>query len=299
MPEKSTPLSDVELTDRLLSGVLSLQEFTKRALMPMNARREDRGPPKPVDFTRRFRRTGVVVRLEYGPTGTTVHGVVHPDALSFQQAVTGDWDVTFDSDEHECRVGSRKVRSKAGHRVPIAQEEPFSFGSPKGHAVGFRALQPPWTPNGYRYSIGDKQFGGAEMWFEIKVGLDDRVERPIYNVQSSGGLGNFVLCAVRPGQSTIRCYYTDFDYKVHCVAGEGAVEFTKEQGGRVAFHRGEGVVIPRGHSFSISNASDSTLLVRIRSRSPRAWSPATSFWANGEGKFVTGDQVYFEFVFPD
>lgn len=305
MAKKSRPRVK-QLVDRLESGKLSMRNFVRqvtRAGVPKSGISGMMGKSKAApSLTKNLVRTGVVVKIEEikKSGGTLVHGTIKPEAVSFAQTIrSGPWTL-------ESKATALEVSSKTGvETVPkdgiieVKKSQAIVLKNAGARPIRYVARQPLWEPDAYVYGYKGQKIAGSEMWFELKTSDTDKKTRPMYNVISSGGSGNFVLATVEPGTETLRCYYTDSDYVVTGLTGTGTITIQAKSAKRIkAIARGRDVKIAKKEIFSIANDGSDSLVVEIRSVTSRYWSPDSSYFDVGKSKFAPGSEIYFEFVIP-
>jgi hypothetical protein len=62
--------------------------------------------------------------------------------------------------------------------------------------------------------------------------------------------------------------------------------------------RGDTVTLSPKDVFRLINNSSETFIVEVRSKSARYWTPESTYFETKKGRFVPGNQIYFEFVIP-
>jgi hypothetical protein len=297
-----------QLIDKLESGKLSMREFvrqvTRLGIPKSGVGALVEAPEAQSTLTKDLLRTGVLVKIDEDKAAekTVVHGTMRPGAVEFSQLVrSAPW--TLESKAQTMEV----VRTRTGARetvpkdtlVEVKKGQPIQFSNPGKRSLEFVMHQPIWEPKDYAYQYDGRRIAGEEMWFELKTSTGDKKQRPMYNVISAGGKGNYVLVTVEPKSATLRCFYTDGDYVVTGVTGVGAVEIeAKGKTRTVNLSRGANAKIAKKETFSVVNQGADTLVVEIRSLSARYWAPESSYFDVGKTKFVSGSEIYFEFVIP-
>ncbi|MGL3107237.1 hypothetical protein [Bradyrhizobium sp. BR 1432] len=305
MAKKSRPRVN-QLVDRLESGKLSMRNFVRqvtRAGVPKTGIGGMIGKPEAApSLTKDLVRTGVLVKIEeIKKSGETlVHGTIKPAAVAFTQTIrSGPW--TLESKAAALEVSRRGATESVPRDsiIEVKKRQPIVLKNAGARPVRFVAHQPLWEPNEFVYQYKGQKISGAEMWFELKTSDTDKKARPMYNVISSGGKGNFVLATVEPGTETLRCYYTDSDYIVTGLTGTGTITIEAKRAKRTeAIGRGKNIRIAKKEIFSIGNDGSAPLVIEIRSVSTRYWTPDSSYFDVGKSKFASGSEIYFEFVIP-
>jgi mannose-6-phosphate isomerase-like protein (cupin superfamily) len=294
-----------KLLDQLEAGKITVADFARRA-SKMGIGTEGLGThvattEAEAPIARGLVRTGVLVKVEeQDDQSTRVEGTVKPGAVEFDQIITKEWQVESTDRPLAVDVAGRGAVTPVGVAVEVKARQPLRFKNPGKRTIKFVARQPVWDPKDYSYRYRDRRIAGAEMWFELKTSDVDRVPRPMYNVVSAGGQGNFVVITVEPNTETVRSYYTDDRYVITGLVGTGAVEVTRGRSRpkSTTIQRGTTVTLQPNDVFRLINTTRSDFMVEVRSVSARYWTPDSTYFETKKGKFVPGNQIYFEFVIP-
>jgi len=249
----------------------------------------------------RFVRSRVLMRISaVDPNGDNqVEGSVLPGAARFAQVMKrGHWKQTVTKGQGELEIAGARSTLSQGGSVTVQAGKRFELQNSGNNPWEFKATHSAWHPDTFIYEFGNQKLSGDQLWFSIKTAVDDQTDRPFYNVRSSTS-GTFSIAMLEGGWSTIPCKYTDGDNVITSLVGEGELLVgTGPQKKTIRLNRGDSFTVPNGQVFQLTNGGRAAFLAEIRPSTPREWTPKTSFWETSPGNFVTGDQVFFEFVFP-
>lgn len=296
-----------KLLDDVESGSLSVLDFlrdvsgTPEFLDGLGPHVAKPGKPSKVKLKGNFVRSKVLMRIDsVDPNGdNNVEGSVLPGAAQFAQVMKrGHWKQTVTKGSGEIDIAGAKSMLNAGGNVTIQAGNRFEFRNSGQQPWEFKATHSAWHPDTFVYEFGNQRLGGDQLWFSIKTAVDDATDRPFYNIRSSLK-GTFSVAMVGAGQSTIPCYYTDGANVVTALLGSGELRVgSGPKANRIPLERGKSQAVPNNEPFELINSGTEPFIAEIRPDPAREWQPKTSFWEAAPGKFVTGDQVFFEFVFP-
>lgn len=300
----ATPASSKlnKLLDDVESGSISVLDFLKDVsgkpeyLDGLGKHVTKSGKPSRVRLKGAFARSRVLMRIEaVDPTGANhVEGSVLPGALQFTQLMKrGQFETLVTKGAAEINVAGTTSKVSTGNKLVIHAGKPFGFMNSGSQPWDFKAIHSAWNPDTFVYEYAQQMLVGDQLWFSIKPTMDDASDRPYYNIRSSTA-GTFSVVMVDPKQSTIPCYYSDGENIISGLVGTGELVLGTK---RIPLERGKAQSVPPKEPFQIVNPGPEPLMAEIRPEPAREWQPGTSFWESQPGKFVTGDQVFFEYVF--
>ena len=109
------------------------------------------------------------------------------------------------------------------------------------------------------------------------------------------------LSSSNPTQKRERVNYTlpeynELDYRIiTALSGEGQIEIN---GKARTFRRGDSIPVGPGDRQRMINDGQAPLIAEIRPENPRYWHPDKMFMELSKGKFVAGNDAWFELVLP-
>jgi mannose-6-phosphate isomerase-like protein (cupin superfamily) len=172
-------------------------------------------------------------------------------------------------------------------------------------------LKPTWNPKRAYFRLGEREFRGDEVWFEVKTHVSDRIARAMYKLHDfSAELGN-VSCRLAPKVSSIETFHKEATVTIKCTSGVGEIVLNAEP---KRMEVGDTVVVDPGEHYQLRHLTSrpvwsgprrfSNWWPSIR-RTPfevnqmhrPQWEPADTFYVDA-GTVIPADLVWFEFVVP-
>jgi mannose-6-phosphate isomerase-like protein (cupin superfamily) len=154
-------------------------------------------------------------------------------------------------------------------------------------------LKPSWNPKRAEFRLGDRQFRGDEVWFEVKTHIADRTARAMYQLHDLSAKQGNVSVRLAPGIESIETFHKGATVVITGVEGSGVVRIDgKPQDLKAA---GKVTVRP-GQRYQLQNPTRQPFQVN-QVHEPQ-WEPADTFYVHDK-LVIPGSQVWFEFVVPD
>lgn len=154
-------------------------------------------------------------------------------------------------------------------------------------------LTPPWNPQRAHFRLGNREFRGDEVWFEVKTHLNDKTARAMYMLHELSAARGFVSVRLNPKVESLECYHKTSTVSIKGVKEKGVVRIN---GTPRTLGPGEEVVIKPGQRYQLQNPNDKTW--EVEQTHKKQWEPEDTFYVLDD-KVIPGDQVWFEFVVPD
>jgi hypothetical protein len=250
------------------------------------------------ELPKHFHRSGFLVKVkDVDPNGRNqIEGIVRPGGMKFyHQCLAGEF-------VHETLSGGGvievegEVRSAAvGERVIIAAGRRFSYVNSSGANWHFRADHPFWRTSAFRYIVGNFEFSGDDVWFEIKRAPDATTRTPLYRLIPISEKMNSNIVAIEPNDQTFGVRSLNHGQAMIPVRGQGLVSLGLAQPSLLSAPL---ISVP-GEVYRLSNQSGSTTFIEIRPDPPRVWQPHVCEWELEPGQFFSGDKVWFELAFAE
>jgi len=247
----------------------------------------------------KFKPTGFLVSTKdvRPDRGNSIEGIVRSGALRFShQCLAGDF-------RHETVSGTGRIdiegtvhNAPAGTVVVVPTGKRFTYLNDSGSDWHFKATHPFWKTAAFNYFLDGSSFGGDDVWFEIRLDPASTEHRPLYRLIPVADGMNSAVVAVEHQAETIGFRTAVHSHVITPLLGQGHLSIGLGQPGRVHLDRPLRVV--PGEVHRIVNDTGSTALFHVRSDTPRVWTPGSHDWEASPGKFVSGDAIWFEFVFP-
>lgn len=191
--------------------------------------------------------------------------------------------------------GPSSTRSMAVARARIVSKgEWHRLSNPSGHALTVNVtLRPSWNPKRAHFRLGDRQFRGDEVWFEVKTHLGDKTVRAMYQLHALSAAKGDVSVRLEPGAESIETFHRTATVTVVGAAGEGELVV---DGAVRPIRARTSVVVQPGQHYQLKNRSRKPFEVN-QTHKPQ-WEPHDTFYVS-DGRTLPGNQVWFEFVVPD
>jgi quercetin dioxygenase-like cupin family protein len=257
--------------------------------------------PQPVSaLPSGFNRSGFLLLIKEVNQAHTnsIEGVVRPGALKFtQQCLDGDYTHQTVSGRGTIDIEGTPHAAPAGTTVVVPTGKRFTYINDSDKDWAFKATHPFWRSTSFNYTYGGEHFAGSDVWFAVKRSPDSREREPIYRlIPITGGMYSTVV-AVEPQATTFGVRAQDQSQVVTPIVGQGRLSLGLVQPGQVELDRS--LRIGPGEVHRIVNNTAATALFSIHPDPPQVWTPASFQWEFTPGQFVSGDKVWFEFVFPE
>jgi len=275
--------------------------------------------------------SGVLVRVvDVDENGRNlIEGVVRPNALPFWQRLSdGEWQQTIVSGLAVLEIDGRRQTYQAGETITVRPRHKFSFVNEGNKPWRFKARHPVWQPDRFSYGLNGTEFAGDDIWFCLRPTPEDTALRPAYRIlpsapamssaaTKSGGDPLATDCVAwvptgarmmrqvdTAGSGVVRMLDGEADFEIQSLAESTQLAGSIQKEGALRVKRlGRGETLELGHREVLGLAAGARrggapALMLIQPDPPRAWKPETTLWELDEGEFHTGDQVWFEMIFP-